>query len=125
LAVVTEVTELVFLADGIEVVAVDAGVVGQDAVESPLSVGNAVDQQFFAVADGAKAGEEIDTEAVESCRVFAGEEGVGAGESMFGGVAAGVGFSGVGLRSGGFLGVFAIGVHLSFGHGQYVLSLIG
>ena len=95
LAVVAVFVELILLLDGADVVAIDAGFVGQDAAETPLKVGDASDEQFFAFAHGTKAAVEIVTEALESVRFLAGEQGVGAGEAVLGGVAAGVGFTGV------------------------------
>jgi hypothetical protein len=83
---------------GIEVVAVDAGFVGEDAGEMPLSVGNAIDEQFFGGADGLVTEVAILAEDLELVGVFAGGEGVGGGEAVFGGVAAGVGFAGVSAR---------------------------
>jgi hypothetical protein len=100
LAVVAEVTEFVFLADVVEVVADDGGFVGEDAAEPPLDVGNASDEQFFGGADGLVTEVVILAEDLEFFGVFAGEEGVGGGEAVFGGVAAGVGFTRVATGSG-------------------------
>ena len=56
--------------------AVDAGFEGKGAVETPLGGGDALDDQFFAVADGAEVIVEILEEAEEGIGILAFEDEV-------------------------------------------------
>ena len=85
--------------------AVDAGFEGKGAVEPPLGGGDAVDDQFFAVADGAEVIAEVLEEAEEGRGILAFEDEVFvAGEAVGEAVAAGGGFAFGGARAGGLSG---------------------
>ena len=104
--------------------AVDAGFEGKGAVETPLGGGDALDDQFFAVADGAEVVVEILEEAEEGFGILAFEDEVFvAGESVGEAVAAGGGFAFGGAGAGGFLGVAAVGFRLLLGKFPIFISV--
>ena len=104
--------------------AVDAGFEGKGAVEAPLGGGDALDDQFFAVADGAEVVVEILEEAEEGFGILAFEDEVFvAGEAVGEAVAAGGGFAFGGAGAGGFLGVAAVGIRLPLGNFPIFISV--
>ena len=104
--------------------AVDAGFEGKGAVEAPLGGGDALDDQFFAVADGAEVVVEVLEQAEEGFGILAFEDEVFvSGESVGEAVAAGGGFAFRGARAGGFLGVAAVGFGLLLGKFPIFISV--
>jgi hypothetical protein len=101
--------------DHLEVLPVDAGFHGEDAVEAPLIGGDAQDQFLFAIADGAEAVEVIVEEGEEVFGILVQQDvfvGTQAAEEA---IAAGCGLAFGGAWAGGFLGVPAVGVDLCLG----------
>src|ERR1035438_221806 len=93
-------TEFFLCGDIVEAVAEDAGFHGEGAVEAPLVGGDAQDQCFFAVADGAEASEEIVEEQAKIFGIFAGEEVLVGAQAVFKGIAAGCGLTFGSARAG-------------------------
>ena len=102
--------------------AVDAGFEGKGAVETPLGGGDALDGQFFAVADGAEVVVEVLEEAEEGFGILTFEDEVFvAGEAVGEAVAAGGGFAFGGARACRFFRVLAIGFRLLLGQFPIVM----
>lgn len=92
----------------------DSGFDGWGGIQSPLGGGNAPDEFFLVVANGVEAIGMI----LEEVAVFFGiavDEVFASAEAVAEAIAAGCGFACGGPWAGGFLGILAIGVELSFG----------
>ena len=86
-----------------------------EALDEPLLLGEAFDEEGLGVALGLEVGEEGLLEVVEFGLGFEGEDWGLGGESVLEGVEAGGLFAGVGFGAGGFGGVAAVGRDLLFG----------
>jgi hypothetical protein len=97
-----------------------------EALDEPLLLGEAFDEEGLGVALGLEVVEEGLLELVEFGLGFEGEDRGLGGESVLEGVEAGVLFAGFGFGSGGFGGVAAVGVDLLLGgHGSSIFRVAG
>ena len=98
--------------DHLEVLPVDAGFHGEDAVEAPLIGGDAQDQFLFAIADGAEAVEVIVEEGEEVFGILVQQDVFVGTQAVEEAIAAGCVFAFGGARAGGFLGILAVSIDL-------------
>ena len=100
--------------DRLEALAVDGGFHGEGAVEAPLIGGDALDQFFFAEADGAEVVVEVLEEEEKLFGIFAGEDMFVARQAVFEAVAAGSALALGAARAGRFLRISTVSVDLGF-----------